>query len=96
MSEPGSSASNREAPGRINELGIFLGIGANEPRLNMLLSVFRLEQADGNLVLITNSPSAADQLVRDYSGVLRRAAFDHGNDVVVMHGNRIILSTGGR
>ncbi|WP_158535270.1 helix-turn-helix domain-containing protein, partial [Hyphomonas pacifica] len=62
VSEPGSSASNREAPGRINELGIFLGVGANEPRLNMLLSVFRLEQTGGNLVLVTNSPSAADQL----------------------------------
>lgn len=96
VSEPGSSASNREAPGRINEPGGCLGIGANEPRLNMLLSVFRLEQADGNLVLVTNSPSAADQLVRDYSGVLRRAAFDQGKDVVVTHGNRMIFSTGGR
>jgi predicted transcriptional regulator len=95
-SEPGSSTPNREIPGRINEAAASLRISTTEPRLNMLLFDFQPEQAEGNLVLITKSPSAADQLVQDYSGLLRRAALDQGKDIVVMRGNRNIFSTGGR
>ena len=96
VSEPGSPVPSRNGKGRFGENAARLGINSSDPRLAMLLSEFRIEQKGASIRLVTESPSAAGQLVQDYSGILRKSALEHGTDIAVMHGDKIMFSTGGR
>lgn len=96
VSEPGSPVPDRNGKGRFGENAARLGINSSDPRLAMLLSEFRIEQKGVSIRLVTESPSAASQLVQDYFGILRKSARDHGTEIAVVHRDKIIFSTGGR
>lgn len=96
VSEPGSPVPGRNGKGRFGENAARLGINSSDPRLAMLLSEFRFQQKGASIRLVTESPSAAGQLVQDYSGILRKSALEHGTEIAVFHRDKIIFSTGGR
>ena len=96
VSEPGSPVPSRNGKGRFGENAARLGINSSDPRLAMLLSEFRIEQKGASIRLVTESPSAAGQLVQDYSGILRKSALEHGTEIAVIHSDKIIFFTGGR
>jgi len=96
VSEPGSPVPGRNGKWRFGENAARLGINSSDPRLAMLLSEFHFEQKGSGIRLATESPSAAGQLVQDYSGILRKSALEHGTEIAVFHRDKIIFSTGGR
>ncbi len=95
VSEPGSPVPGRNGKERFSENAAKLGINSSDPRLAMLLSEFRIERKGASIRLVTESPSAAGQLVQDYSGVLRESALYHGTEIAVVHCDKTIFSTGG-
>lgn len=96
LSEPGSPVPGRNGKGRFGENAARLGINSSDPRLAMLLSEFRIEQKGASIRLVTESPSAAGQLVQDNSGILRKSARDHGTEIAVVCRDKVVFSTGGR
>lgn len=96
VSEPGSPVPGRNGKGRFGENAARLGINSSDPRLAMLLSEFWIEQKGASIRLVTESPSAAGQLVQDYSGILRKSALENGTEVAVVCRDKVVFSTGGR